>query len=465
MSGRIIIVDDDKLTRVSLAHHLDLDGHEVRDFGGAIPALELLREEEWDIVITDLRMPTMDGLTFLREIRKVRGDTAVLIITGHGSIQTAVEGMKLGAADYIVKPVDYEELGVRVAKVLAQRAMQRELALIRGFSAGADRYHSLIGRSPAMRQVFDRIETLAQHPATVLIQGETGTGKDLVARTLHEIGPRRGGPFVKMSCALLSREVLESELFGHEAGAFTGALKQRRGRFELADQGTLFLDDVDDIPLELQVKLLQVLEERRFERVGGERTITVDVRFICATKRDLGALVKQGRFREDLYYRINVVTIALPPLRERREDILLLAHCFLATRSAALGRPCPELAPDACRLLLDHSWPGNVRELEHAMEHALSLSRGPILEVGDLPTDLVGRSGAASCVHCLAGREGIDLKSFLSQAEREAIRWALRRAEGSQSGAAQLLGIPRTTLRDRLAALFGEETGTGDVGS
>jgi DNA-binding NtrC family response regulator len=255
----------------------------------------------------------------------------------------------------------------------------------------------------------------------------------------------------------LSREILESELFGHEAGAFTGAAKQRRGRFELADQGTLFLDDVDDIPLELQVKLLQVLEERRFERVGGERTITVDVRFICATKQDLGTLVKKGRFRDDLYYRINVVTIALPPLRERREDILLLAHCFLATWAAALGRPCPELSPEACRLLLGYSWPGNVRELEHAMEHALSLSTGRVLEIGALPPTVMGGSGVASCYHCLAGREAIDLKSFLSEAEREAIRWALRRAGGRQSQAAQLLGIPRTTLRDRLTALFGSE--------
>jgi DNA-binding NtrC family response regulator len=454
-----MVVDDDRLTRMSLVHQLELDGHQVREFDGAIPALELLRDEEWDLVLTDLRMPTMDGLVFLREIREVRPDTAVLIITGHGSIQTAVEAMKEGASDYVLKPVDYEELRVRTTKVLAQRAMQRELALIRCCPPGGDRYHSIVGRSPAMRRVFERIETLAHHPTTVLIQGETGTGKDLVARTLHDVGPRRGEPFVKMSCALLSREVLESELFGHEAGAFTGAIKLRRGRFELADHGTLFLDDVDDIPLALQVKLLQALEDRRFERVGGERTITVDVRFICSTKQDLAALVKTARFREDLYYRMNVVTITLPPLRDRREDILLLANCFLATRAAALGRPCPEMSPDVCRTLLDYAWPGNVRELDHVIEHALTLSTGPVMQTGDLPPGMLDSHQHVGCHHCLATREFIDLKSLLAEAEREAIRWALRRAEGSQSRAAQLLGIPRTTLRDRLGALFGGQAG------
>jgi DNA-binding NtrC family response regulator len=458
--GRIIVVDDDKLTRVSLVHELELDGHEVREFGGAIPALELLGQEEWDVVLTDLRMPTMDGLAFLRQIRETRADTAVLIVTAYGSVQTAVEAMKEGAADYVLKPVDYEELRVRIGKVLAQRAMQSELALLRRCPPGGDRYYSMIGLSPAMRRVFARIETLAQHPTTVLIQGETGTGKDLVARTLHDVGPRRGGPFIKMSCALLSREVLESEMFGHEVGAFTGAVKQRRGRFELADGGTLFLDDVDDIPLELQVKLLRVLEERCFERVGGERTITVDLRFICATKQDLATLVKQGRFREDLYYRINVVTIALPPLRERHEDILLLANCFLATQTAALDRPCPELSPDACRALLEYSWPGNVRELEHVMEHALALSSGSVLTVDDLPPHLAVSRGSWGCDACLGRLEAIDLKALLARVERGAIELALQRAGGSQSRAAQLLGIPRTTLRDRLTGLFGGESGT-----
>jgi DNA-binding NtrC family response regulator len=456
--GRIIVVDDEKLERLALVHQLELDGHEVKGFEGAIPALELLRYEEWDVVLTDLRMPTMDGLAFLREIREVRSDTTVLIMTGYGSVQTAVQAMKAGAADYLTKPVDYDELAVRLAKALEQRALKRELATLRGSPAGGgDRYHALLGRSPAMRRVFERIQVVAHHPATVLIEGETGTGKDLVARTIHHVGPRSGGPFVKTSCAQLSREVLESELFGHEAGAFTGALKQRRGRFELADRGTFFLDDVDDIALDLQVKLLRVLEERRFERVGGERTLEVDVRFVCASKRDLRELVREGRFREDLYYRINVVSIELPPLRQRREDILFLANHFLATQAARMSRPCPELSPDACRVLLDYLWPGNVRELEHAMEHALTLSTGPVLTVEELPPNLVASHENWGCQHCLASLEGIRLNVFLARVEREAIQWALQRAEGSQSKAAQLLGIPRTTLRDRLAALFAEE--------
>ena len=460
MKGRILVVDDDRLTRVALAHQLALEGHEARDVENPIPALTLLAEEPWDLVLTDLRMPTMDGLAFLHRIRETRPDTAVIVITGHATVQTAVEAMKRGAEDYLVKPVDFEELNVRVQKIMARRGLERELRVARGCADTPDRYHGLVGRSPAMRRVFERIEALGDQHATVLIRGETGTGKDLVARTLHHVGVRGGGPFVKMSCALLNREVLESELFGHEAGAFTGALRQRRGRFELAHRGTLFLDEVDDIPLDLQVKLLQVLEDRRFERVGGERTIEVDVRFVCATKQDLATLVREGRFREDLYYRINVVTFELPPLRERREDILVLADCFLAGRADALGRPRPELAPEVCRLLLDYPWPGNVRELQNAMERALALASGPVIVVSDLPPALTGSIPRTGCEQCLATRESIELKALLAEAEREAIRWALRRARGSQAKAAQLLGIPRTTLRDRLAALFNEEPAT-----
>ncbi|OGL15162.1 MAG: hypothetical protein A3K12_08825 [Candidatus Rokubacteria bacterium RIFCSPLOWO2_12_FULL_71_19] len=457
MRGRILVVDDDRLTRVALAHQLVLEGHEVRDVGNPVPALELLAEEPWDVVVTDLRMPTMDGLAFLHRIRETRLDTAVIVVTGHATVQSAVEAMKRGAEDYLIKPIDFDELSVRVDKIMARRTLERELRLLRRCP---DRYHALVGRSPAMRHVFERIEVLADHGSTLLIRGETGTGKDLVARTLHHVGGRSGGPFVKISCAVLSREVLESELFGHEAGAFTGALRQRRGRFELAHRGTLFLDEVDDIPPDLQVKLLQVLEERRFERVGGERTIEVDVRFICATKRDLAALVKEGRFREDLYYRINVVTLELPPLRERREDILLLADCFLAARADALGRAHPELSPEACRVLLDYAWPGNVRELENAMERALALSSAPVITADDLPPTVTGGESKNGCEACLATRDSLELKAFLAGAEREAIGWALKRTGGSQSKAAQLLGIPRTTLRDRLAALFGEEPAT-----
>jgi len=266
MKGRILVVDDDRLTRVALAHQLALEGHEVRDVDNPIPALALLAEEPWDLVLTDLRMPTMDGLAFLRRIRETRLATAVIVVTGHATVQTAVEAMKRGAEDYLVKPVDFDELNIRVEKIMARLALERELRLLRRCPDTPDRYHALVGRSPAMRRVFERIDALAGQASTVLLLGETGTGKDLVARTLHHVGARGGGPFVKTSCAVLSREVLESELFGHEAGAFTGALRQRRGRFELAHHGTLFLDEVDDIPLDLQVKLLQVLEERRFER-------------------------------------------------------------------------------------------------------------------------------------------------------------------------------------------------------
>jgi len=460
MKGRILVVDDDRLTRVALAHQLALEGHEARDVENPIPALALLAEEPWDLVLTDLRMPTMDGLAFLRRIRETRLATAVIVVTGHATVQTAVEAMKRGAEDYLVKPVDFDELNIRVEKIMARLALERELRLLRRCPDTPDRYHALVGRSPAMRRVFERIDALAGQASTVLLLGETGTGKDLVARTLHHVGARGGGPFVKTSCAVLSREVLESELFGHEAGAFTGALRQRRGRFELAHHGTLFLDEVDDIPLDLQVKLLQVLEERRFERVGGERTIEVDVRFVCATKRDLATLVKEGRFREDLYYRINVVTLELPPLRERREDILLLAECFLAVHADALGRSNPELTPEVGRLLLEYRWPGNVRELENAMERALALASGPVIAASDLPPAVTGGDARDGCERCLASRESLELKPFLAEAEREAIRWALGRAGGSQSGAAQLLGIPRTTLRDRLAALFAEEPPT-----
>jgi DNA-binding NtrC family response regulator len=459
-----MVVDDEKLKRASLAEQLEAAGYEVSSYESPFPALGRLRSEEWDVVITDLRMPGMDGIEFLREIKKLSPDTEVLVMTAYGSAESAVAAMKEGAFDYITKPFGFEELSVRLQRMTAHRAMIREVVGLRRELESRAQMHQLLGASHAMRKVFETIRTVADSSRAVLIQGETGTGKELAADAVRHYSARGGKPYVKLSCAMLSREVVESELFGHEAGAFTGAAKRKRGRFEMADGGTLFLDDIDDIPLDLQVKLLRVLQDGRFERVGGEQTLSVDVRLIAATKKDLRQLVKEGKFREDLFYRIHVVPIHLPPLRERREDILLLAEHFLKGDAKGRGGRPGRFSHEAVGALLRHSWPGNVRELQHTVQHAAMICKGDEVLLEDLPQGIQDEAREVSMVQMkLDGLEKIDFCAVTEQVERQILQWALTRAEGNQGKAAELLGIPRTTFREKLMRLTGHEEASDHV--
>lgn len=454
MKGKILVIDDEKLKRVTLKTQLEEDDYEVEIGENAFVGLEHLGRSSFDVVITDLRMPSMDGLTFLREIKRLSPETEVILMTAFGTIENAVAAMQEGAYDYLTKPFPYEELAIKLDRLLQHRKGKVQIAALQRKIQSQYGYQNLIGRSKAMQIVFEKAEAVADSDTTILIQGVTGTGKEMLANALHYNSHRKNGPFIKLSCAILSREILESELFGHEQGAFTGASRRKRGRFELADKGTIFLDEVDDIPFELQVKLLRVIEEKTFERVGGEQSLAVDVRVICATKRDLKQMVAEGTFREDLYYRLNVVKIELPALRERREDICLLAEHFLKKYATDKKRGVKAFAPGVQKILLSHDWSGNVRELENVVEHAVALSKSNLINEEDLPDYLREASARGSMLAFdLSGHKKISFADTVSEVEAKLIYWALKEAGGNQAQAAELLDIPRTTLRDKLARL------------
>lgn len=454
MKLRILVIDDEKLKRVTLKTQLGDDGYHVVVGESALVGLEKMKASDFDVVITDLRMPSMDGLTFLREIKKRSPRTEVIVMTAFGTVENAVEAMKEGAYDYIAKPFHYDELSIKLNRlsdyqkgIVTIEALQKKIQSQYG-------YQDMIGHSAIMRQAFDRADAVADSNTTILIQGKTGTGKELMANALHYNSRRRNGPFIKLSCALLHREILESELFGHEKGAFTGALHQKRGRFELANDGSIFLDDVDDIPIDLQVKLLRVIQERTFERVGGEKSQELNVRVICATKKDLSQMVAEGKFREDLYYRLNVVKIELPSLRERREDISLLTQHFLTKFANEKDEMLKKFSADAQLVLLNHHWPGNVRELENVVEHAVTLGKNELLGKEDLPDYLMEARGQGNFITFeIAESEKIDYSAALLEVEAKLIAWALKRADGNQAKAAEILDIPRTTLRDKLGRI------------
>jgi DNA-binding NtrC family response regulator len=449
--GTILLVEDDRLERLALEAELQDEGYTVLTTQTAVNGLACLREACVDVVITDLRLPGMDGIAFIKEAKKLCPDTEMIVITAYGSVESAVAAMREGAYDYLCKPFQFEELSLKLKRLMAFHAHREELSQLRRQLEERHYYHNLVGKSAAMRRVFALIEAVAADSCAVLVQGETGTGKELVAKALHYSSPRRAKPFVAVSCAALSREVIESELFGHEQGAFTGAVRRHRGRFELADGGTLFLDDIDDIPFDLQVKLLRTIEEKQFERIGGEKSLTVDVRIISATKRDLGSMVQAGRFRQDLYYRLRVVTIPLPPLRQRREDIPLLIEHFLRRACTARQMPVKRMDHEALRRLLDYDWPGNVRELENVVEQAVLLSPGETIDVQALPWDIHPHKSAEEVVQLhLVGKEHLNLPQILRDVEERLVQWAMAKAGGNQGKAAGLLGIPRTTLRHRL---------------
>ena len=367
---RVLIVEDNETARKQVQVFLETDsGISVDTAANGSDALKALADGSYSVIVTDLKMPRVDGLQLLEEVQKRKLGADVIITTGFGTIDHAVQAMRLGAADFLTKPINLEHLKLVVHRSLRDRALQDEVVALREKLHAQFKFHDILSKSPRMHDVFELIGHVAQTVSTVLIAGETGTGKELVARAVHEASPRRDGPFVAVNCAALPESLLESELFGHEKGAFTSAAGQRKGRFELAHGGTIFLDEVGEIPLAMQAKLLRVLQERQIERVGGTQTIEVDVRVVAATNRDLLRLAKDGKFREDLYYRLNVVKIDLPPLHERPEDVALLAEHFVQKFSRAGAAP-KQIAPEAMEALLQHRWPGNIRELENAIERA-----------------------------------------------------------------------------------------------
>jgi len=449
MKGRILVVDDERAIGIAIQRLLAARGHEVDTALSGEEALRRLAEQPYHLVVTDLSLKGVSGMDVLRRVHEQAPETAVVMITAFGSEKIAVEAMKLGAADYIPKPFDNDELELIVERLLDGMEVRRSLRLLQEQVAGAYRFGNLIGRGPAMQRVFDVIRKVADTDLTVLVRGPSGTGKELVANALHYNGPRRTRPLVKVNCAAFSRELVESELFGHEKGAFTGAVGTREGKFEIADGGTLFLDEIGDMRLETQAKILRVLQEREFERVGGNRTIGVDVRILAATNQDLEAKVKDGSFREDLYYRLNVVSIPLPPLRERPEDLPLLIEHFLAAAATRLRREPKPLAADAYRALCTGEWRGNVRELEHAIEQAVALASGPEITVGDLPASVVGPAsdGTADAPGSFRRAKQQAVERF----ERQFIHEALARHHGNISRAAEDMGMYRQHLQLKLA--------------
>jgi DNA-binding NtrC family response regulator len=450
MKLRILVVDDEKLSRVTTTRQLAEAGYVAEGHETPFKALEAIKSGVWDVVLTDLRMPSMDGIEFLKEMRKLSPGTSVILMTAYGTVKTAVEAMRSGAVDYLTKPFVFDELRFRLERLAEERQIRQEVEALRRVLGPATAYGGLVGHSAAMRNVFEQIEQFAENPSNVLIVGETGTGKELVARALHSLSSRSKEPFVPVACAAIPRELAESELFGHEAGAFTGAVRMHRGRVELAREGALFLDDVDDFPLELQPKLLRVIQEKEFERVGGEKTLRAHMRIISATKTDLGDLVKQGRFREDLYYRLAVLVVSLPPLRQRREDIPLLAQHFLATLARERNVEPKVLPNETLAKLVNYSWPGNVRELKHAMERAMAVSRDAMIAPEHLPTTIQQARRTEPYEMHLEVLDRVDFRLLSERFERDMIQWALLKAGGNQGKAAELLGIPRTTLQSKM---------------
>ncbi len=449
----ILIVEDNETLRLGMKATLEAAGFEVHDAADGVRALELLEAHEVGIVITDLKMSPVDGMEVLRQSKARRPGVEVLIVTGYGTVESAVEAMKAGAADYMTKPFSPDALELKVrrlAEVLEERGRreraEEQAAYLREVVERKFQVDEIVGSSPAMKAVFNQIRKVAPSDAAVLITGESGTGKELVARAIHRNSPRAKGPFVTVNCGALAEGVLESELFGHEKGAFTGAVRRRKGRFELGHSGTLLLDEVGEVPTGTQVKLLRVLQEKTLERVGGEETIRVDVRIIAATNRDLQQQVAEGRFREDLFYRLHVIPIHMPPLRERPGDIVELARFFLSRLCEDRGMPPRELTPDAEELLLSYHWPGNVRELENVMERALVLAEGPRIQSTDLP--VLAAPEAARYISLPEGDP--PLTETLQALERQLILRALSRAEGVKVEAARRLGIKESALYYKL---------------
>ena len=453
MPGRILVVDDEKAMLLALKGLLSKEGYQVETAANGAEGLRAIETGSFHVVLTDLSMNGVGGMQVLEHARRFDPDLAVIMITAHGSEKIAVQAMKLGAADYVPKPFDNDELRVVVRRVMETGLLRRDHRRLLEQVHEVFGFEQIVGQSAAMRRVFEVIEKIADADVTVLIRGESGTGKELVANALHYRSPRQARAMVKMNCAALSRELVESELFGHERGAFTGAIARREGKFEAADGGTLFLDEVGDMPLETQAKLLRAIQEKEVERVGGNTSIRVDVRLIAATNQDLEAGVRAGRFREDLYYRLRVVELVIPPLAERREDIPLLVDRFLKDAVGRFGREVKPLTGEALRACLTHPWKGNVRELRSAVEQALLLSPGPEIT----PADLFNRPPAADAAPVAAPIPPASFREAKERVveafEREYLVDALRRHGGNITKAAEDIGMHRQNLQQKMREL------------
>jgi two-component system, NtrC family, response regulator AtoC len=436
---RILVVDDEEIVRESLGGWLEKDGYTVGAMPDGKSALEKLRGERWTIMVVDLKMPGMDGLQVLEEAKKLQPDIAVVIMTAYATVDTAVSAMKMGAYDYLVKPFDPEELSIMMQKIISQQSLVRENAVLRQALKQEYQFRDLLSKSPAMQRVFELARTAARSNSTILVLGESGTGKEVLARAIHAESPRAGGPFVAVSCAALTETLLESELFGHERGSFTGATARRKGKFEVAHGGTLFLDEVGDIGQKLQLDLLRVLEDRKFHRVGGNDPIDVDVRIVAATNRDLKKAAHEGKFREDLFYRLNVIPIVIPPLRERREDIPLLVENFVERLSVEMKKRIDGVSAEAMTAIMAHDWPGNVRELRNILERGAVVSTGPVIQLLDL--GLPSKAEAPPKPGTLAS---------LEEVERRHVAAVLAHTGGNVSQSARILGIDRVTLYNKM---------------
>ena len=464
MPARILIADDEESLRWVLEKGLGQAGYEVKAVKDGDAAIRAVEAEPFDLIFLDLKMPGIDGLTALARLRQIRADAQVVMITAHGTMDTAIQAMQRGAYDYLAKPFDLDEVVLLAERALAAARLTQEVIRLKSGLREVWEFGSLIGRHPRMQEVYKTIGRIAASDVTVLLRGESGTGKELVARAIHHYSRRAGRPFVAVSCAAIPATLLESELFGHERGAFTDAKERRLGKLELAHGGTFYLDEVGDMPADVQTKLLRALQERTIQRVGGNESIQIDVRVLAATNRDLDTLMKEGRFREDLYYRLNVVTLNLPPLRERRRDIPLLVEHFLAKYSQELGER--GVAPEALDRLVGHDWPGNVRELENVVQRAMVMATSGVILPEHLPIGPVSAAASVAvdasleelverklleCVRGLRTHASANLyELMIGLVEKPLLRAVLRETNGNQVRAAQILGINRNTLRKKL---------------
>jgi len=444
MIRRVLVADDEALDRDLMQEALLAvdDAIEVRTASDGEEACRLLEEDHFDVVFTDLRMPKRDGLSVLDEAKSVSDPGDVVIVTGHGDVRTAVEAMKRGSFDYLLKPICVDQVEALVTKLKEHRRLIEENRYLHKELSSGGAGGELIGESRPFKDVCARAVRVGATDVTVLLEGESGTGKELVSRLIHNSSPRREGPFIRVNCAALSESILESELFGHEKGAFTGAHRPKPGRFELADGGTFLLDEISETSEKLQAELLRVIEEKEFERVGGTRTLRVDVRIIATTNRDLAREVREGRFRDDLFYRLNVVPLVLPPLRERDGDVALLSKYFIKKFSRRLGKSRPTVSPEAMRTLLSYNWPGNARELENLIQRLLIMDTDGVIGPEDLPEYLTGRS-------CMQSDQ-LTGGATLEEIERNAILRTLRQVDGSRTRAAERLDISTRTVRNKL---------------
>ncbi len=446
---RILIADDEPLTLELIVERLQAEGYEVEVVASGEEAVSAARNSSFNVLLTDLSMPGMSGIELLAHFAGKHPETLVIVLTGYGTIETAVEAMKRGAYDYLSKPANIDEILLTLKRAIELKDLKEENVLLRSQLQDQHRLDRLIGQSPAMQALYRIIRRVSKTDSTVLVTGESGTGKELIANAIHYNGSRRDMPFVPINCGAIPEELLESELFGHEKGAFTGALKERRGRFELAHKGTVFLDEIGEMSPKLQVKLLRFLQETKFQRIGGTKTIEVDVRILAATNKDLEKAVADSEFREDLFYRLNVIPIHVPPLREREGDVPLLIRHFLRQHCRKKDIPQKKMSKGAVESLQMYEWPGNVRELENVIERLVILTDGDEIEISDLPKRMqIPRQAEIAKIEF--GEEGINLKDTLDELENRLILDALQKASGVKNKAAKLLGLNRTTLIEKM---------------